>query len=82
MTGKLQMAMFPPKSDWVPPLELPDLSGAEEIAVDVETRDPNLKNKGPGWPTLDGEVVGFAIATAGWKGYIPVGSYRSIIPYY
>jgi DNA polymerase I-like protein with 3'-5' exonuclease and polymerase domains len=73
MTGKLQMAMFAPKSDWVPPLELPDLSGAEEIAVDVETRDPNLKNKGPGWPTLDGEVVGFAIATAGWKGYIPVG---------
>jgi hypothetical protein len=21
-TGKLQMAMFPPKSDWVPPMEL------------------------------------------------------------
>jgi len=73
MTGKLQMAMFPPKTDWVPPAELPDIFDAEEIAIDVETRDPNLKNKGPGWPTKDGEIVGYAVAVAGWKGYIPVG---------
>ncbi|MEY2908817.1 MAG: Dinoroseobacter phage vB DshS-R5C [Pseudomonadota bacterium] len=73
MTGKLQMAMFPPKTDWVPPIELPDITGAHEIAIDVETRDPNLKNKGPGWPTCDGEVVGYAIAVDGWAGYIPVG---------
>ena len=72
-TGKLQMAMFPPKSDWVPPMELPDIFDAEEIAIDVETRDPNLKQKGPGWPTKDGEVVGYAIAVPGWKCYIPVG---------
>lgn len=72
-TGKLQMAMFPPKSDWVPPVELPDIFDAEEIAIDVETRDPNLKQKGPGWPTKDGEVVGYAIAVPGWKCYIPVG---------
>ena len=72
-TGKLQMAMFPPKSDWVPPVELPDIFDADEIAIDVETRDPNLKQKGPGWPTGDGEVVGYAIAVSGWKCYIPVG---------
>ena len=70
---KLQMAMFPPKSDWVPPVELPDIFDADEIAIDVETRDPNLKQKGPGWPTKDGEVVGYAIAVGGWKCYIPVG---------
>ena len=72
-TGKLQMAMFTPQTEWTPPIELPDIFSAEEIAIDVETRDPRLKEKGPGWPTKDGEIVGYAVAVAGWKGYIPVG---------
>jgi DNA polymerase I-like protein with 3'-5' exonuclease and polymerase domains len=66
------MAMFTPKSEWVPPHELPDLTDAKTIAIDVETKDPNLKTKGPGWPTGDGEVVGYAVAVDGWKGYIPI----------
>ena len=57
----LQMTMFGPKSEWVPPAELPDLTEAKQIAIDVETRDPNIKVNGPGWPTGDGEVVGYAI---------------------
>ena len=36
----LQMAMFAPKSEWVPPAELPDIFSAPKIAIDVETRDP------------------------------------------
>ena len=72
MAQGLQMAMFAPKSEWVPPLELPDLTSAKKIAIDVETRDPNLKKNGPGWPTGDGEVVGYAIATEDWSGYIPI----------
>ncbi len=73
MTNKLQMAMFPPKSDWLPPEHpFPDILEAKEIAIDVETRDPHLKERGPGWPTKNGEVVGYAIAVAGWKGYFPV----------
>ena len=68
----LQMAMFTPKSEWVPPHELPDITSAKTIAIDVETKDPNLKTKGPGWPTGDGEVVGYAVAVDGWKGYIPI----------
>ena len=67
----LQMAMFAPKSEWVPPAELPDIFSAPKIAIDVETRDPHIKSKGPGWPTGDGEVVGYAIAVDGWSGYIP-----------
>jgi DNA polymerase I-like protein with 3'-5' exonuclease and polymerase domains len=39
----------------------------DRIAIDVETRDPNLKTFGPGWPTGDGEVVGYAIAVDGWS---------------
>ena len=71
----LQMAMFTPKTEWIPPNELPDLTKAKEIAIDVETRDPNIKTLGPGWARKDGEVVGYAIATSDWKGYIPVAHY-------
>ena len=73
MVKPLQMAMFAPKSDWVPPAELPDIFSAKQIAIDVETRDPNIKTNGPGWAVGDGEVVGYAVATDDWKGYIPVG---------
>jgi DNA polymerase I-like protein with 3'-5' exonuclease and polymerase domains len=74
METKLQMAMFPPKSDWLPPEHpFPEIFDAPEIAIDVETCDPNLKSGGPGWPTKNGEVVGYAIAVPGWKGYFPVG---------
>lgn len=72
-TTKMQIPLFTPKTEWVPPNELPDLSEAKEIAVDVETRDPNIKNKGPGWPTGDGEIVGYAVACEFWSGYVPVG---------
>ena len=68
----LQMHMFAPKSEWVPPHDLPDLTQAKRIAIDVETRDPNIKANGPGWATGDGEVVGYAIATDTWSGYIPI----------
>lgn len=68
----LQLAMFAPKSEWVPPLELPDITSASKIAIDLETCDPNLKELGPGWARGDGFVVGYAIATDGWSGYIPV----------
>ena len=68
----LQMAMFTPKTEWIPPTELPDLTSAVRIAIDVETRDPNLKTNGPGWSTGDGEVVGYAVAVENWSGYIPI----------
>jgi len=68
----LQMHMFAPKSEWVPPHDLPDLTDAKRIAIDVETRDPNIKSNGPGWATGDGEVVGYAVATDTWSGYIPI----------
>ena len=65
--------MFQSNSDWCPPSFLPDLTQEKEIAVDLETRDPNLIRQGPGWATDDGEVIGISIATAGWSGYLPVG---------
>jgi DNA polymerase I-like protein with 3'-5' exonuclease and polymerase domains len=58
--------------EWQPPQTFPDLSSAKEIAIDLETYDPRMETKGPGWPTSDGYIVGFAIATEGFKGYYPV----------
>lgn len=65
------MRFFAPKSEWVPPMELPDITSASRIAIDVETRDPDLRKNGPGWTTGNGEVVGYAIAVDGWSGYVP-----------
>jgi DNA polymerase I len=61
------------ETDWTAPEAYPDLSDRSIIAVDLETRDPNIKTKGPGWATNDGEIVGIAIAADGFKGYFPIG---------
>ena len=68
-----QMPLFAPESNWAPPQNLPDLSSAKEIAVDLETHDPDLIHKGPGWATNSGEVVGVSLATEHWSGYLPFG---------
>lgn len=67
-----QNPMFPPTSEWTPPDSFPDLSAATEIAIDLETRDENMERFGPGWPRLDGYIVGFAVAVEGWSGYFPI----------
>jgi DNA polymerase I-like protein with 3'-5' exonuclease and polymerase domains len=64
--------MFPSVSEWVPPQSFPDLSEAKEIAIDLETCDPNLKQFGPGWPRKDGYIIGYAVAIDGWSGYYPI----------
>ena len=57
---------------WLPPEHLPDLSGEKVIAVDVETRDPNLRDLGPGWPREDGNLIGVSVAASGWSSYLPI----------
>jgi len=64
--------MLMPTTEWVAPKELPDLRKAEEIAIDLETRDPDLKKLGSGAISGNGEVVGIAIAVDGYKGYFPI----------
>jgi len=65
-------SLFPAHSEWLPPQNFPDLSDAKEIAIDLETCDPNLEKFGPGWPRKDGYIIGYALAVDGWKGYFPV----------
>jgi len=69
---QLQLLATNLKAEWVPPTELPDITDRSEIAIDLETCDPNIKTLGPGWPRNDGFVVGYAVAVDGWKGYLPV----------
>ena len=68
----LQQPLFTPETEWVPPDRLPDLSSHKEIAIDLETRDPNLMTMGSGAVRQEGEVVGIAIAVEGWSGYFPI----------
>ena len=42
----LQQPLFTPETEWVPPERLPDLSQHKEIAIDLETRDPNRMKMG------------------------------------
>ena len=64
--------MIMPETEWIQPKEFPDLRSADEIAIDLETRDPDLKSKGSGSVIGNGEVVGIAVAVDGWSGYYPI----------
>ena len=68
----IQKPLFKPQTEWVHPNSFPDLSKYDEIAIDLETKDPELKKMGPGMFRGAGEVVGFAIAVKNWAGYFPI----------
>lgn len=68
-----QVPMFPTKSDWKLPRDLPNLSAAKTIGLDTETCDPQLTTKGPG-VRRDGYMVGISVAVPeGQKWYLPFG---------
>jgi DNA polymerase I-like protein with 3'-5' exonuclease and polymerase domains len=64
--------MFTAQTEWSAPENYPDLKGHKYIAIDLETKDPNLKTRGSGAIQGMGEIVGFAIAVDGWSGYYPI----------
>ena len=63
---------FEAQKEWNAPTEFPDLRSYDEIAVDLETRDPDLKNKGSGSIIGNGEVVGIAVAVQNLSWYFPI----------
>ena len=68
----MQMPLFKPQTEWLPPEEFPDLTQACEIAIDLETRDPNLNIRmGSGSVVGVGEVVGVSVATEDFCAYYP-----------
>jgi len=64
--------IYKPQTEWVPPESFPDLSKYDEIAIDLETKDPDLKNTGSGSVTGKGHIVGIAVAVQDWSGYYPI----------
>ena len=67
-----QIPLFTPETEWVTPDGLKDLKGYKEIAIDLETNDPNLLTLGSANVAGEGHIVGVAVAVDGWKGYYPV----------
>jgi len=72
MTRTFQQILFTPQTEWVVPEELKDLRGHKEIAIDLETCDPDLLELGSGNVTGRGKIVGIAVAVEGWSGYYPI----------
>jgi len=69
----IQVPLFKPQTEWLPPEEFPDLSKYNEVAIDLETKDPNLNTRmGSGSVVKNGDVVGVSIAVSGWSGYYPI----------
>jgi DNA polymerase I-like protein with 3'-5' exonuclease and polymerase domains len=64
--------IFKAQTEWLPPEEFPDLSQHNEIAIDLETKDPELTKMGSGAIIGNGQVVGIAVAVEGWCGYYPI----------
>jgi DNA polymerase I-like protein with 3'-5' exonuclease and polymerase domains len=72
MTRTFQQILFTPQTEWVVPEELKDLRGHKEIAIDLETCDPQLTELGSGNVVGRGFIVGVAVAVEGWSGYYPI----------
>jgi len=69
----MQTPLFMPPTEWLPPEEFPDLTQACEIAIDLETKDPNLNIRmGSGSVVGVGEVVGVSVATENFCAYYPI----------
>lgn len=75
--AETQIPMFTPESDWRPPRlgELPNwpVSSTARVAIDVETKDPDLKKMGCGARRADTMLVGYSFRIEGGPGfYVPL----------
>lgn len=62
-----------PETGWLPPSSFPDLSNANAISLDVETKDPDLEGFGPGWARGVGHIVGVSVGVpGGGRWYFPM----------
>jgi len=68
----MKVLNFEAPTEWVEPEEFPDLRSYDEMAIDLETRDPDLRTRGSGSVIGNGEVIGIAVAVPGRKFYFPI----------
>lgn len=62
----------PPVTGWRPPTEFPNLRGVKLLGLDTETKDPLLREKGPGTFRGDSHIVGVSVATDDRSWYFPI----------
>ena len=60
------------QTEWVMHTEYPDLRDYPEIAIDLETKDTDLKSLGSGAVVGRGEVVGIAVSVENGSWYFPI----------
>ena len=53
----MKIPKFEAQTEWVKPTEFPDLRQVDEIAIDLETKDPDLIKKGSGSVIGNGDVL-------------------------
>jgi len=68
----MRVPTFEAPTEWLEPEEFPDLRSYDEIAIDLETHDPDLRSKGSGSVIGNGKVVGIAVAVPGRSFYFPI----------
>ena len=68
----IQVPLFKAQTEWVPPQDFPDLSKHDEIAIDLDTKDPDLIKMGSGSISKNGDITGIAVAVKDWSGYYPI----------
>lgn len=74
-SNSLQLPMFTPESSWRPPHlgDLPEWPRNGRVGIDIETKDPNLKELGPGPRRKTGFISGVSFAIEdGPSFYLPV----------
>jgi len=64
--------MFEAQKEWICPENYPNLKEYKYIAIDLETKDPELKSRGSGAVSGKGNIVGIALAVEGWSAYYPI----------
>jgi DNA polymerase I-like protein with 3'-5' exonuclease and polymerase domains len=64
--------MFEAQKEWICPENFPSLKGYSHVAIDLETKDQELKAMGSGAIRGHGNIVGIAVAVDGWSGYYPI----------
>ena len=53
----MKIPKFEAPTEWLKPTEFPDLRDVDEIAIDLETKDPDLLKKGSGSVIGNGEEL-------------------------
>lgn len=62
-----------PETGWRPPREYPNLSAAHCLSFDLETKDPEIDDHGPGFGRGKGHICGFSVAVPeGYSWYFPI----------